>query len=290
MPMRSGFISIFAKIALGLLIIVLYYGCRAPELDLSIELPGGVALKLVYIPAGSFMMGSTDITTDDPALDWSNCHWGLNRCDLPIHLVTFPHPFLIGAYEVTQEQWQAVMGNNPSGANNINPTCPVDSISWYDALAFTAALSRYTGAKVRLPTEAEWEYAVRAGTTTRFFFGDSDCQPEVNASCELDDYAWWGHNNPGGSSIVGQKLPNPWELYDIYGNVHEWCLDDWHSDYSGAPSDGSAWRDGNSYKVLRGNWRDVSTPRSYCSAARTRINVDQVHVSIGLRIVAEISE
>ncbi len=177
--------------------------------------------SLVTLPAGSFMMGS--IQSPD---------------EKPIHQVTL-QAFHIGAFEVTQGQYEAVMGINPSlfqpPTYQDMPNRPVEQVSLNDAKAFCQQLSVITGQTFTLPSEAQWEYACRAGTTTRYSFGDD--------TALLGDYAWFADNIPGMTITepVGMKLPSPWGLYDTYGNVWEWCLDSWHSDYVGAPTDGSAW-------------------------------------------------
>jgi len=133
--------------------------------------------------------------------------------------VTISQPFYLGVYEVTQKQWHAVMGDNPSkfkGSHN-----PMDQVSWYDAQVFIRKLNEKEGHdRYRLPTEAEWEHAARAGTKTEYFFGNNEKK--------WGQYAWLDKNSGGKSHPVGQKKPNPWGLYDIYGNVSEW-VHDWHA-------------------------------------------------------------
>ena len=159
----------------------------------------------------------------------------------PQHRVNI-QSFEIGKYEVTQEQWYAVMGNNPSSKKG--RTLPVENVSWDEAQVFVQMLSQKTGKKYRLPSEAEWEYAARAGSTTTYPWGNSDD--------ELHVYAWFSAiakaTNP-----VGLKNPNQFGLYDMLGNVWEWTQDCWNGSYKGAPTDGSAWTGGDcSQRVLRG--------------------------------------
>jgi formylglycine-generating enzyme required for sulfatase activity len=160
---------------------------------------GSVALDLVLIQPGSFTMG------DDG---------GDGSAEKPAHKVTISKPFYLGKYEVTQDQWEAVMGANPSYFKG--PENPVEDVSWDDCQKFLKKLNERlpgTGGTVRLPTEAEWEYACRAGTTTKYSFGDT--------RSDLGEYAWYGGNSHNKNHPVGEKKPNAWGLYDIHGNVCE---------------------------------------------------------------------
>ncbi len=229
------------------------------------NLPNGVTLEMVGLPAGQFLMGSPD--SDPDARD----------NEKPQHQVKV-NSFAIGKYPVTQAQYQAVMGTNPSRFQN-NPQNPVEDVSWNDAQAFCQKLSQITGKTYRLPTEAEWEYACRAGTTTRFYFGDDANQ--------LGDYAWYKGNSQQTTHPVGQKKPNAWGLYDMSGNVWEWCEDNWHDSYKSAPSDGSAWlKNGNDNRspLRGGSWYNV--PANCRSAYRNfTYRPDYSLINDGFRVV-----
>jgi formylglycine-generating enzyme required for sulfatase activity len=230
----------------------------AKELDLG----GRVTMKLVLIPAGKFMMGPPD------------SEQGRNKFEGPQHEVTLSKPFYVGVTEVTQAQYQAIMGMNPSqfkGATN-----PAEMVSWDDATEFCKKLSEKTRQVVRLPTEAEWEYACRAGTATAFSFGDADSA--------LGDYAWYRANSGNTTHPVGQKKPNAWGLFDMHGNVWEWCAD-WYGVYpKGAVTDPQGAASG-SLRVLRGgSWSDG--PSDNCRAAHRSRNYPDYRFSInGFRVV-----
>jgi formylglycine-generating enzyme required for sulfatase activity len=168
------------------------------------ETHGGLNLEMVWIPAGTFRMGSEKGDSDEK----------------PVHTVTLDG-FWIGKYEVTQRQYEALMGTNPSSFKG--PNRPVEMVSWDDAAAFCRKLSQATGKTYTLPTEAQWEYACRAGSTGEYCFGDGESQ--------LGEYAWYSANSGTQTHDVGGKRPNAWGLYDMHGNVWEWCTD-WYESYS----------------------------------------------------------
>lgn len=246
------------------------------------NLPGGAQpLVLRRIPSGSFQMGSLDSTS------WTIC--GL--CEQPVRTVNIDYSFYMGKYEITQAQWQAVMGSNPAHSYGVGNDYPVYYVSWLDITQTNGFLDRLNAlgqGTFRLPSEAEWEYACRAGTTTRFSFGDSTCQSSSCGPCELSQYGWFcGNNTPEGTKRVGQFLPNAFGLYDVHGNVWEWCLDYWHNNYDGAPSDGSAWLSPtHANRIIRGGGWDYS-PAS-CRSSRRLSGPPTVRLSeLGLRIVRE---
>jgi len=184
-----------------------------------------LGMRLVKLPAGRFVMGE-DIAGRGPA-----------------HEVSVAS-FYMAAHEVTQAQWQAVMGFNPSHYKDLRR--PVENVTWQETQSFLVELNRIEGTnKYRLPSEAEWEYAARAGSQGRYFFGDDAGQ--------LRNYAWFNASTRIGTQAVGRNRPNPWGLYDIYGNVWEWVQDCWHDDYAGAPARARVWGGGDcSLRVLRG--------------------------------------
>lgn len=211
-----------------------------PEENLSSSLPEAIReMEFVLIPVGEFKMGSPD----DEVGRYDN--------EGPVQNETIKNPFKLGKYPVTQKQWIAVMGSNPSSFKGDD--LPVEYVSWDDVQEFITKLNEMEGTdKYRLPSEAEWEYACRAGTNTRYSFGDDESK--------LGDYAWYSDNSGSKTHPVGQKNPNSWGLYDMYGNIWEWVQDRWHDNYKGAPSDGSAWEDGSgSDRVVRGgSWNNFA--------------------------------
>ncbi len=202
-------------------------------------------IEFVWIPPGSFMMGSNDGSSDEE----------------PIHRVTISKGFWMSKYEVTQRQWQSVMGSYPWKFTG--DSLPVDRLSWHACLGFVQKLNSRSDGKYRLPTEAEWEYACRAGSTAVYSFGDSESS--------LGDYAWHSSNSGRKTHSVGGKKPNAWGLYDMHGNVWEWCLDWYDKDYYdySPGTDPKGPSSGKYYRVSRGGpWG--GSPKYLRSARRER--------------------
>jgi formylglycine-generating enzyme required for sulfatase activity len=233
-----------------------------PAKELTLDLGNGVSMKLVLIPAGKFTMGSP---VNEKGRDQGEVQHG----------VTISKPFYLGKFPVTQEQWQAVMGANPSdfeGAQN-----PVENVSWIDCQDFIAKLNqKFQGQKASLPTEAQWEYACRAGTTTAYNTGDSEDA--------LKEAGWYGSNSEKKTHPVGQKKPNAWGLYDMHGNVSEWCSD-WSGDYPAGEKTDPMGSKAGIHRVLRGgSWN--YDPALCRSAIRSR-GVPGCRVDIGgFRVLA----
>ncbi len=199
--------------------------------------------EMVIVPAGSFEMGSNNGGSDEK----------------PVHTVRIGKPFAMGKTEVTQGQWRALMGSNPSHFSSCGDSCPVERVNWNDAREFARKLSQKTGKTYRLPSEAEWEHACRAGGTHTYCGSDS-----------VDSVAWYDKNSVGKTRPVAVKHPNAWGLYDMSGNVWEWVEDCWNGSYNGAPSDGSAWTSGScSELVLRGGSWD-GNPQDVRATIRDR--------------------
>jgi formylglycine-generating enzyme required for sulfatase activity len=247
------------------------------------DLGNGITLEMAAIPGGTFLMGSSP----NEKYSFDDEH--------PQHQVSVP-PFFMGKYPITQAQWKEVASRTDLKVKqnlDLNPAHfkdrpdsdrrPVEQVNWYDAVEFCARLSILTGREYRLPSEAEWEYACRAGTTTPFYFGET-------ITGELANY------DASETTPVGQFTPNAFGLYDMHGNVWEWCADTWHDNYDGAPSDGSVWLDNNqeenidgksrfgTYSVMRGGSWCIHP--SYCrSASRSSRDRRDYFNLYGFRVV-----
>jgi eukaryotic-like serine/threonine-protein kinase len=236
------------------------------------DLGNGVTLEMVQIPGGTFTMGSPEGEA------------GRASDESPQHQVTVPG-FFIGKYEVTQAQYQAIMGTNP--ARFKGEKRPVEKVSWDNAVEFCKRLSQNTGKTYRLPSEAEWEYACRAGTTTPFYFGETITTHLVNYNGNYPYGAAPKGEYREQTTDVGNFPPNLFGLYDMCGNTYEWCQDVYNETYQGAPTDGSAWLVGkdNNIKLLRGgNW--VSFAFACRSAARNGYVRAIRGSAFGFRVVA----
>jgi formylglycine-generating enzyme required for sulfatase activity len=182
--------------------------------------------------------------------------------------VTIERAFDLGRSPVTQRQWESLSGGNPSHFG-LSGDHPVDSVSWPDAVLFCQRASERSGRCVRLPSEAEWEYACRAGSRDEFFFCDEGPFCDENAiphevRVQLHEFAWFDENSLETTHAVGTKRANLWGLHDMIGNVWEWCQDHWHADYRGAPANGNPWLDGPEAKprrCLRGGAWDMNAFR-----------------------------
>jgi formylglycine-generating enzyme required for sulfatase activity len=243
---------------------------------LTLDLGQSVTMKLVLIPAATFLMGSP------------KGEKGMARNEIPQHNVTINKAFYMGVCEVTQAQWRAVMGSEPwIGRHFVKPgdNNAVNWVSWEDVSKFCETLSNKTGKLVTLPTEAQWEYACRAGSKTAYCFGDD--------ASKLSDYAWYADNtNKVGQDYpheVIRKKPNAFGLYDMHGNVWEWCQDHRHDNYRKAPADGTAWLDKISagLRVLRGGaWgygpKHCRTAHRFAGIPKDR------YVHVGFRLVVSV--
>ena len=267
---------------------------KAPNQYLTLDLGKKVTMKLALLPAGEFMMGSK-LSAEEvarrfaPRGDLSTVVGKITAGDFtdehPRRQVTISTPFYMGVTEVTQAQWKALKNSQPwSGKAYAKDKAnhATSYISWNDATAFCKMLSKKTKHTVRLPTEAEWEYACRAGTVTAFNYGDD--------SSKLDDYAWYRGNiyesKEKYAHSVGAKKPNAWGLYDMHGNVYEWCSD-WYADsYANADAREPKGPATGKERVVRGgSWRSIPP---YCRAARrTRFSPSSRSATFGFRVVVE---
>lgn len=214
--------------------------------------------EMVVVPAGSFQMGMAG----RPATE-------------PVHTVTLSS-FAMGRTEVTQGQWKTLMGSNPSKFPGCGDECPVEQITWPDAQEFIRRLSARTGKTYRLPSEAEWEYACRAGDPHDYCGGG-----------DSEKLAWYGDEH-GSPHPVGEKLANAWGLHDMSGNVWEWTQDCMHPNYQGAPADGSAWQksDCNSRVLRGGSW--LSGPQYGRATLRFGFKPDFRAGDFGFRVVRDL--
>ena len=229
----------------------------------------GLNLEMMPIPAGTFVMGSP------------NDEEGRDDGEGPQTTVTITKPFWLGKTEVTQSQWKVVMGNNPSISKGDD--LPVEQVSWDDAVSFCKKLNEMkrdtlpAGYHYTLPTEAQWEYACRAGTTTRFSYGND------TGYSQLGSYAWYDDNSSGKTHPVGDKLPNGWRLYDMHGNVWEWCLD-WKGDYTGGSVSDPQGPQSGAERVNRGGgWLNIAG-RDCRSAFRFGFEPEASLFDIGFRV------
>jgi formylglycine-generating enzyme required for sulfatase activity len=231
---------------------------RAPEVT-------DITCEFVLVPEGAFTMGSPD----DEDHRWND--------EGPQHRVNVP-PFLLARTQCTQAVWDGI--KRLTGADLEDNRAwrgerlPMERVSWDDIQAFEEATGLW------LPSEAEWEYACRAGTTTRFCFGDDDD--------DLDDYGWYDDNSSRKTHPVGEKRPNAFGLFDMHGNVYERCEDRWHDNYEGAPTDGSAWTDGDSARRVfcGGSWYNIA--QNCRSAIRERNAPDHRNIGTGFRPAARL--
>jgi formylglycine-generating enzyme required for sulfatase activity len=257
------------------------------------DLGNGIDMDLILVPGGGFEMGQTEVEKAElirqvGETDYQNYY----ARELPRHSVTVP-PFFMGRYPVTQAQWQEIatlppikqnLKENPSSFKGKNR--PVEQVSWFDAVEFCDRLSHKTGKTYRLPTEAQWEYACRAGTTTPFHTGETITTDLANYNRTYTYGRGVKGERRGVTTDVGRFPPNAFGLCDMHGNVWEWCLDHWHERYEGAPTDGSAWLtdDQDARRMRRGgSW--FCNPRYCRSACRFRSLPDLRDYGLGFRVV-----
>ena len=237
--------------------------------DTAITLPSGVVISFTHIPAGIFRMGSPQT---EP---------GRDADEGPQHEVVISRPFYLGTYEVTQEEWMAVMDSNLATFQLLPdaPSRAMESISWNDCQAFISRLNKLGKGYFRLPTEAEWEYACRAGSATVYHWGDTMMANGTS------DYTWANSKSGTAPQPVGRKLPNAMGLYDMSGNVWEWCSD-WYGPYPGQVQRDPRGPESGNAKVFRGgSWYDFYL--THRSANRHRHEPQGRYAAVGLRLVWE---
>ena len=236
----------------------------------TISLPnlpdGAKALDMVFISSGNYVMGSNKCEKD---------HYITEE---PQHQVTITKPFYLGQYEVTQGQWKAVMGTATSGFYGAGNNLPVYFVSWNECQTFIQKLNTLGLGTFRLPTEAEWEYACRAGSITRFYWGEDEGETQIK------EYAWYSGNYDNKVREVGLKIPNNWGLFDMAGNVSEWCQD-WFGDYPSNPATDPQGPSEGSRRVWRG--ADSNSDAEYCRSASRFSSKPDYSAAGGLRLVRE---
>ncbi len=221
-------------------------------------MPGDVPMTFSFIPPGRFLMGSKEGSSAEE----------------PVHKVTLTKGFFMGIHPVTQSQWKAVMGTEPSHFKGADR--PVEQVSWTDAVGFCTKLTASLKGQsmVRLPTEAEWEYACRAGTSTEYFTGDKET--------DLQRAGWYGVNSDDQTHPVGQLVANPWLLHDVHGNVWEWCSD-WYGEYPSNDQIDPQGQSSGNYRVLRGgSW--YGNPGYCVSACRSSNGPATRNINCGFRV------
>jgi formylglycine-generating enzyme required for sulfatase activity len=248
------------------------------------NLPEGARrLELILVEPGRFVMGCERTERGLVSREW----WP--------HEVTISRPFYLGRYEITHGQWKAVMGKLPAACAEGDDDLPITHVTWNECQRFVAILAAKARFAVRLPTEAEWEYACRAGSRTRFWFGDALECSDVREYCpHLDRYLWWGGNNgkhgyPTGPKRVGLKAPNLWGFHDMHGNVWEFCSDWWQKGEPRAPQTDPRGPSMGTHKVMRGGaWE--SHALHLRSADRSLNLPDDIENGrlIGLRLAADV--
>jgi formylglycine-generating enzyme required for sulfatase activity len=257
-----------------------------PSKNLTLDLGGGVTMELVLIQPGTFMMG---LNPNEKPVDQGVVYGPVDgrapvapgqvandaKDEKPAHQVTISTPFYMGKYAVTQKQWGAVMGNNPSLFKG--PDNPVDSVTWNDCQAFLRKLGEKVGGgrTFTLPSEAQWEYACRAGSTGKFCYGDDEAR--------LGEYAWFYGNTGNWTHPVGRKKPNAWGLYDMHGNIWQWCSD-WYGSYGAAQQTDPVGAASGDTRVVRGGFGAL-LPVDCRSASRRNYPPGATHDCFGCRVV-----
>ncbi len=242
---------------------------------ITVDLGKGVTMDLVGIPGGKYLMGSPDNEAERSSEE------------SPQHPVAI-RPFLMGKYPVTQKQWEVIMKSNPSRFTD-DPDNPVEKVSWFDCWKFCEKLSEKIGRELRLPTEAEWEYACRGKTKTPFHFGETITTELANYNGEYAYSSGKEGEYRGKTTKVGIFSPNSFGLYDLHGNVAEWCADSWHDSYQNAPNNGSAWlsdKEKDSRVLRGGSW--LHLPGSCRSSHRLSSSPESKSDAFGFRIASSV--